>query len=79
MLRAPVGDQNDNGKAIKRRASMVACYLYIRTMHTFIRTVICEPSNCGKTKLISLLENPYGVREHVRLLEIAANNRNIDT
>jgi len=38
---------------------MAVCYLYIRTMHTFIRTVICEPSNCGKTKLISLLENPY--------------------
>jgi len=42
-----------------KETCMAACYLYIRTMHTFIRTIICEPSNCGKTKLISLLENPY--------------------
>jgi len=28
-----------------------------------IRTIVCGPSNCGKTNiLISLLESPHGVR-----------------
>jgi len=36
--------------------------------------IICGPSNCGKTNvLISLLENPHGIRfENVHIFEIAS-------
>lgn len=49
-----VDDKTQSKKEIRRHGNMLP---------NTIRSIICGPSNCGKTNvLISLIESPHGVR-----------------